>query len=251
LQDNTGSLSGKVALITGAAHRIGAGIARMLHNHGMNVVLHYRNSRTDAETLQTDLLAQRENSVLMVKGDLQSIHDLGNIIKKAATEWGQLDLLVNNASVFFPTPVPETTEAQWDELFAANLKAPFFLSQAAAPFLQRSHGSIINIVDIHAERPLKQYPVYSMTKAGLTMLTKALACELAPQIRVNAIAPGAILWPEHDIDDETKERIIARTFLKRQGDPSDIARAVLYLARDANYVSGQVLTVDGGRSLNS
>ena len=159
-------------------------------------------------------------------------------------------MLINNASSFYATPIGTVTETQWNDLIGSNLKAPFFLSQAAAPYLRQQHGCIVSIVDIHAERPLKEFPVYSMAKAGLVMLTKSLACELGPEVRVNAVAPGAILWPEN-LGEKEKEKIISRTFLKRQGAPEDIARAILYLIRDAGYMSGQVLTVDGGRSLNT
>jgi pteridine reductase len=245
------SLTGKTALITGAAHRIGAVIARTLHQRGANIVLHYRSSRTGAEALQQELEALRPNSVTLVQGDLHDFARLPEIIEEAVQACGQLDILINNASSFYPTPVGSITEQQWDDLMGANLKAPLFLSQAAAPHLKKQQGCIINIVDIHADRPLKAHPVYSMAKAGLVMMTKALAGELGPEIRVNAVAPGAILWPEHELDNETKERIISRTFLKRQGDPSDIARAVGFLVEEATYMSGQILTVDGGRSLNS
>jgi len=244
------SLHGKTALITGAAHRIGATTARYLHKAGTNIALHYRKSRAAAEQLQAELQAQRADSVILIQADLLKTDSLPRLVGEAAARWGGLDILVNNASTFYPTAIGEVTEQQWNDLIGSNLKAPFFLSQAATPYLRERHGTIINIVDIHAERPLKAYPVYSMAKAGLVMMTRALASELGPDIRVNAVAPGAILWPEHDMDEETRLRIISRTFLKKQGDPSDIARAVLYLV-EAGYVSGQVLTVDGGRSINS
>ena len=244
------SLHGKTALITGAAHRIGATIARHLHQSGANIALHYRKSRAEAEQIQAELHAQRADSVILIQADLLKTDSLPRLAGEAAARWGGLDILVNNASTFYPTAIGEVTELQWNDLIGSNLKAPFFLSQAATPYLRERKGTIINIVDIHAERPLKDYPVYSMAKAGLVMMTRALACELGPEIRVNAIAPGAILWPEHEMDEETRLRIISRTFLKKQGDPADIARAVLYLL-EAGYVSGQVLTVDGGRSINS
>ena len=243
-------LTDKVVLITGAAHRIGATIARLLHAEGMRIVLHYRASRTAAQALQKELTAQRPESVMLVQADLLATAGLSALVTEAVNAWGRLDVLVNNASTFYRTPLGTVTEEQWDDLMGTNLKAPFFLSQAAAPHLRAQRGCIINIVDIHADRPLKNFPVYSMAKAGLVMLTRALACELGPEVRVNAVAPGAILWPEH-LDEVTKQRIVSRTFLKRQGDPSDIAKAVRFLVRDADYMSGQVLTVDGGRSLNS
>ncbi len=248
-ENNT--LDGKVVLITGAAHRIGATTARTLHAAGANIVLHYRNSKAGAETLQAELNAQRAASVALVQGDLLDTPTLPGLVEQAYAGWGRLDVLINNASTFYPTPVGSITEAHWHDLMGSNLKAPFFLAQAAAPHLKSERGSIVNIVDIHADRPLKEHPVYSMAKAGLVMMTKSLACELGPEVRVNAIAPGAILWPENDMDDSTKARILERTFLKRQGSPQDIARAALFLIRDADYTSGQVLKVDGGRSLNS
>lgn len=245
------TLSGKVALITGAAHRVGAVIARTLHDRGMDVVIHYRNSRPAAEQLQSELQAKRPDSVQLIRGDLLNNAALPALIHDAFHWRGRLDALINNASGFYPTPVGDVSEAQWEDLLGSNLKAPFFLAQAAAAYLRRNQGNIINIVDIHAERPLKNYPVYSIAKAGLVMLTKSLARELAPEIRVNAVAPGAILWPEHDASEETRQRILARTALKRQGDPRDVARAVAFLLGDAEYMTGQVLTVDGGRSLSN
>lgn len=245
------SLRDRVALITGGVHRIGAKTARTLHAAGMNLVLHYRSSRETAQKLQAELNVQRPDSVVLVGADLLDHAMLAAIISDAHSAWGRLDVLVNNASSFYSTPVGGVTEEQWNDLMSTNLKAPFFLSQAAAPYLKATQGCIVNIVDIHAERPLKRYPVYSIAKAGLVMLTKAMACELGPDIRVNAVAPGAIMWPEHEMDEVTQQRIISRTFLKRQGSPENIAHAVLFLIRDADYTSGQVITVDGGRSLNS
>lgn len=243
-------LSNKVVLITGAAHRLGATTARMLHGEGMNILLHYRHSRDAAEALQTELNDIRPDSIKLLQADLHDTPSLPGLIEEAVNAWDRLDVLINNASSFYPTPIGSVTEAQWDDLIGSNLKAPLFLSQAAAPYLRQHQGCIVSIVDIHAERPLKEFPVYSMAKAGLVMLTKSLACELGPEVRVNAVAPGAILWPEN-LGEAEKEKIISRTFLKRQGAPDDIARAILYLVRDAGYVSGQVITVDGGRSLNS
>ena len=236
-------------LITGAAHRIGAATARGLHAAGFNVILHYRHSATPAEALAGELERLRGDSVLLVQGDLHDTAWLPELARAAQARWGRLDALVNNASSFYPTPVGEVSEAQWDDLTGSNLKAPFFLSQAAAPFLREHHGAIVNIVDIHADRPLKGHPVYSIAKAGLVMMTKSLARELGPEIRVNAVAPGAILWPEQGLGEADRQRILDRTALKRQGSPQDIARAVLFLIRDADYTTGHVLTVDGGRSL--
>lgn len=240
----------KVALITGAAHRIGATTAKLLHENDMNIVLHYRGSRKQAQALQKELNDKRENSVIIIQADLHVTNGLPALIEESLKAWGRLDVLINNASSFYPTQIGKATEEQWDDLVGSNLKAPFFLSQAAAPHLKKTNGCIINIVDIHAERPLKTYPIYSMAKAGLVMMTKSLAGELGPEIRVNAVAPGAILWPEN-LDDVAKQRIISRTFLKRQGKPDDISKTILYLIRDADYVTGQIIAVDGGRSLNS
>lgn len=248
--DNLDNLQGKVVLVTGAAHRVGASIVRTLHRHGMKTVIHYRMSRTSADELCAELNQRRPNSATTVSGDLSNTNALAGIIKQAVEKWGQLDVLVNNASSFYPTPVGSVNENQWEDLFSSNLKAPFFLSQAAAPWLSKVQGCIVNIVDIHAERPLKNFPVYSIAKAGLVMLTKALAREFGANIRVNAVAPGAILWPE-GMEEEMKTEVIERTALKRVGHPDDIARAVLYLVRDATYTTGQVLAVDGGRSLSN
>ncbi len=245
------TLDGKVVLITGAAHRIGAATARLLHHAGANIVLHYRNSAEGARTLAEELNAQRSDSVTLLQGDLLDIASLPQLVTRAHANWGRLDVLINNASTFYPTTIGSVSEEQWNDLMGTNLKAPFFLSQAAAPHLKTEHGCIINIVDIHADQPLRDHPVYSMSKAGLVMMTKSLAAELGPDIRVNGIAPGAILWPENDMDDAIKSKILERTFLKRQGNPQDIARAVLFLIRDADYTTGNVLKVDGGRSLNS
>jgi len=243
-------LDNKVVLITGAAHRIGAMTARTLHAKGMNLVMHYRSSDEAAKALRNELLSHRPDSVILIKADLHETRKLNKLVKAAAEHWGRLDVLINNASSFYSTKIGHVTEAQWEDLIGSNLKAPFFLSQAAAPYLKAHNGCIVNIVDIHAERPLKAFPVYSMAKAGLVMMTKSLACELGPEVRVNAVAPGAILWPEH-LDDEGKEKIVSRTFLKRKGEPDDIVKAILYLVRDAGYMTGQILSVDGGRSLNS
>jgi len=240
----------KVVLITGAAHRIGASTARYLHEAGMNIVLHYRASRQSAQALQKELNSKRENSVILVQADLLATNALPALVKEAHAAWNRLDVLINNASTFYRTPVDKADDKQWNDLIGTNLKVPFFLAQAAAPYLTKHNGCIVNMVDIHAERPLKSYPIYSIAKAGLVMLTKSLACELGPEVRVNAIAPGAILWPE-DIDEVTKQRILNKTFLKRKGEPMDIARAIHFLVNDAAYMTGQVLAVDGGRSLNS
>lgn len=249
-QPNNNAIKNKVALITGAAHRIGATTAKLLHENNMNIVLHYRGSRQQAQALQKELNDKRENSVILIQADLHITNGLPALIEESLKAWGRLDVLINNASSFYPTQMGKATEDHWDDLIGSNLKAPFFLSQAAAQHLKKTHGCIINIVDIHAERPLKTFPIYSMAKAGLAMMTKSLAGELGPEIRVNAVAPGAILWPEN-LDDVAKQRIISRTFLKRQGNPHDISKTILFLIKDADYVTGQIITVDGGRNLNS
>lgn len=248
MQNSTVPLQDKVALVTGAARRVGAATVRSLHAHGMNVVLHYRASRKDAQALQAELNEQRSNSVVLIQADLMHTNKINSMVTQAIHAWGRLDVVINNASSFFPTPFGSVDEEQWEYLMGSNLKAPFFLCQAAAEQLRQQRGCIVNIVDIHADRPLKDYPVYTIAKAGLVMLTKALARELGPEIRVNAVAPGAIMWPD-DMDEVAKQRIVSRTALKRRGEPEDIARAILYLIRDGGYVTGQVLTVDGGRTL--
>ena len=241
------ALSGKVALITGGAHRIGASIARQLHDEGMNLVIHYRSSKTRAHELQQELQTRRADSVVLVSGDLLKNGVLSNLVYETTEAFGRLDVLINNASTFYPTPVGEATEKDWEDLVGTNLKAPFFLSQAAAAALTATHGCIVNIADIYGDRPLKSHPIYSVAKAGLIMLTKSLARELGPKVRVNAIAPGVILWPEKELDEMAKQRIVSNTPLKRSGNPGDIARTVAFLVRDADFITGQVMVVDGGR----
>lgn len=241
----------QTALITGAARRVGANIARVLHQAGLNIVLHYRSSAAEAHKLRDELEAIRANSVYLVQADLLAFDKLPNFIEQVVNLWGSLDCLINNASTFYPTPVGTVTAAHWDDLLGTNLRAPFFLSQAAAPWLTINAGCIVNIVDIYGERPLKDYAVYSIAKAGLVMLTKSLAQELAPNIRVNAVAPGSILWPEHAVTDSYKTNLISRAALKRIGSPSEVAKAVLFLIQNAHYTTGHILTVDGGRLLTS
>jgi pteridine reductase len=244
-------LAGKAVLITGAARRIGAAITRTLHGQGMNIVLHYRRSGAQARELMERLNRQRPNSVSLAQAELLSTGELGRLLTKARERWGRLDVLINNASSFYPTPVGHITERDWDDLIGTNLKAPLFLAQAAAAHLKAHAGCIINIADIHAERPLKGYLLYSIAKAGLVMLTKSLARELGPEVRVNAIAPGAILWPEIQDYTALHQEIIERTALKRQGSPNDIARTALFLIRDADYITGQTIAVEGGRTLSN
>jgi pteridine reductase len=239
-----------VALITGAAHRIGAVIARTLHAAGYDVALHYRRSADDATALAAELEARRAHSTLLLPAELTEIAALPALIDALLMHYGRLDALVNNASTYYATPVGAATAAQWDELFGANARAPFFLSQAAAPALRSAGGAIVNIADIYAERPLPAHTLYCMSKAALVMLTRSLAVELGPEIRVNAIAPGNILWSTNPVKAETPAIVTQRTTLARQGSPQEIADAVLYLLRDARYCSGVVLPVDGGRLLH-
>lgn len=243
------SLENKVALITGSARRIGATIVRALHAAGADVVIHYRGSNDEARQLAAELNAQRPDSAATFAADLTRLAGIEQLAREASTWRPRLDILVNNASSFYPTPVGTITEQQWDDLVGTNLKAPMFLSQAVLPMLRDSRGVIINIVDIHAQRPLRDHPVYGSAKAGLVMLTRSLAKDLAPDIRVNGVAPGAILWPEDGMSDETKDAILDQVPLGKPGSPEDIAGAVLFLARDATYVTGQIVAVDGGRSL--
>lgn len=239
----------KVILITGAARRVGACIARTLHAAGCRLALHHRGSRTEAQALAAELEAQRPGSTLLLQADLLDTAALPGIVSRTIAQFGRLDGLVNNASSFYPTAMGQIDEAQWLDLTGTNLKAPLFLSQAAAPHLRERGGAIVNIVDIHAERPLTGYPVYSAAKAGLLGLTRALAIELAPQVRVNGVAPGAIEWPEDgQFPPAEREAIIAHTLLKRVGSAQDIAGAVRFLMLEAPYVTGQILAVDGGRS---
>lgn len=246
-----GCTQSKVALITGAAKRLGAEIAKTLHSAGDNIVLHYRDSSNDAQSLCEDLNLIRPDSAVTIQADLLETSALSALITQSAQQWQRLDILVNNASAFYPTPIGEVTENDWDNLLGINLKAPFFLSQSATDWLQREQGCIVNIDDIHALRPLKDHPVYSISKAGLRALTLSLAKELGPQIRVNGVSPGAILWPKDELTDHKKQQILSRITLKRTGHPLDIAKAVRFLVHDADYITGQTLTVDGGRTLFS
>jgi len=243
-------LQDKTVLITGAARRVGAAMARLMHAEGAHLVLHYGRSAQAAQALAAELNAARANSAIILQADLLDGDSLPLLVDNAVARYGRLDALVNNASSFYATPIGPIGARDWDDLIGTNLKAPLFLAQAAAPHLAATGGAIVNITDIHAERPLKQYPLYSAAKAGLAGLTRALALELGPRVRVNGIAPGPILWPEDGAFDAAAQAdVIARTALKRCGDPSDIARAALFLLADAPYITGQILAVDGGRSL--
>jgi pteridine reductase len=245
-------LHGSTALITGGARRVGAAITRRLHAAGANVVIHYRASSTDARALAKSLNALRADSAACVKGDLLDVKTPRALVGACLGEFGRLDVLINNASSFYPTPVGRMGERDWDDLVGTNLKAPLFIAQAAAAELKKRRGAIVNIVDIHAEFPLKDYLIYTVAKGGLAALTRSLAHELAPQVRVNGVSPGPILWPDANIwkSDKTRKAIVERTLLKRVGEPDDIARTVEFLVTAAPYVTGQIIAVDGGRSIS-
>ncbi len=244
------NLKGKVALVTGSARRIGAVTVRALHQVGATVVVHYQKSSDAAEKLATELNAIRGDSCYLIQAELTDIKHLPAMITQIINEAGRLDILINNASSFYPTPMGEISENDWDNLMGSNLKAPLFLSQAASTELIKNKGCIINMVDIHGMRPLKNHTVYSAAKAGLFMLTQSLAQELGPAVRVNGIAPGAILWPETNISNKEQQDILEKTCLKKTGKPEDIAKAILFLACDAEYITGHIIPVDGGRLLN-
>lgn len=245
-------LQDKVVLVTGGAKRVGAAISRLLHASGANLMIHYRSSVGEARALQSELNLQRPNSVALIQGDLLNMAVLPSLIQETVNHFGRLDVLVNNASSYYATEIGEIGESQWDDLIGSNLKAPLFLSQAAAPELRKHQGCIVNITDMHVERPKKGYVVYSIAKAGLVTLTKSLAYELAPDVRVNAVAPGPVMWPEANpqFDEVYRQRVISQTLLKRIGEPLDIAKAVRFLVAEAPFITGQVIAVDGGRSQN-
>ncbi|HTS86841.1 MAG TPA: pteridine reductase [Usitatibacter sp.] len=242
----------RAVLITGAARRIGAAIARRLHGAGARVALHCNRSWEEGEALASELNAGRAGSAFVVQGDLLDVGELARIVGDAAAALGKLDALVNNASSFHATPFGTIGERDWEDLVGTNLRAPLLLAQAAAPLLREAKGAIVNIADIHADRPLRNFVVYSIAKAGLVGLTKSLALELGPDVRVNAVAPGAILWPDggQHFDPAERSRIAEQTPLARIGSPEDVAGAVKYLLFDAPFVTGQVLAVDGGRSIH-
>ena len=246
----TTPLDGQIALVTGAARRVGAEIVRTLHAAGANVVIHCHRSVAEGKALAMQLEQQRPGSTAVLAADLLDDGELPLLIEATQDRFGGLNLLINNASTFYPTPLGTITAAQWNDLIGTNLRAPLFLTQAAAPLLRRSRGAVLNIVDIHGQRPLRDHAVYSTAKAGLIMLTRALARELGPEVRVNGVAPGAILWPEGGMDAERKAKIQARTPLARHGSPADIARTVLFFAAQAPFITGQILAVDGGRSIS-
>jgi pteridine reductase len=245
----TSQLAGQWALITGAAKRIGACIARTLHANGANIVIHYGGSADAAEQLAAELNAQRPDSAFALQADLREHALLDTLVDSAVSKTGGLNILVNNASTFYATPLDEITLEHWDDLIGTNLKAPLFLAQAAAPHLRAVGGQIINIVDIHSQRPLRNHSIYGAAKAGLAMLTRSLAKDLAPDIRVNGISPGAILWPDTGMSAQSEQSIIRQVPLNRTGEPDDIARTALFLVKDAPYITGQIIAVDGGRSV--
>ncbi len=245
----TMALDGRWALITGAARRIGATIARTLHAQGVSVAIHYRGSAHAAEQLVAELNGERPDSALAVQADLLEPSAPQALVDAVVSHAGRLDILVNNASSFYPTALGSITQDQWDDLIGTNLKAPLFLCQAALPQLRANHGVIVNLADIHALRPLRHHPLYVAAKAGLIALTRALARDLAPEIRVNAVAPGAVLWPDEGLPEQTQQVIVRQVPLKRPGEPADVAACVLFLVRDAPYVTGQIIAVDGGRSV--
>jgi pteridine reductase len=242
-------LAGKSVLITGAARRVGAVMARSLHSAGANLVLHYRSSAEEAAALAQDLNRERSGSATLVQCDLLDAAAVKALAHTAAGAFGGLDILINNASSFYPTPLGDIEEDDWNDLIGTNLKAPLFLAQAAAPALRERSGLILNMTDIHGIRPLRRHPVYCIAKAGLIMLTRSLARELGPQVRVNAISPGPVMWPEDGVDEALREKIVGRTALKRGGSAEDVARAALFFACEAPFVTGQVLAIDGGRSI--
>ncbi|MFL6578618.1 MAG: pteridine reductase [Povalibacter sp.] len=246
---DSNSLAGRTVLITGAAKRLGAAMAHGFHAAGANVAVHYHRSALDAERLRDEFNTSRRNSAIAVSANLIEVETLPALVEHVLRAFGGLDVLINNASTFYPTPIGSISPEQWADLMGTNVKAPLFLSQAAAPALKHSQGLILNMIDIHSQRPLPDHPVYSTAKAGLAMLTKSLARELGPEIRVNGIAPGPVLWPEGGLDPELRSEIIEKTQLKRSGSPEDIVNAALFFAVDAPYVTGQILAVDGGRSI--
>lgn len=245
-------MGARVVLITGGAKRVGAAICRRLHAAGSDLMVHYRSSSDEARALQDELNARRADSVALVRADLLRAGAAATLVADTVERFGGIDVLVNNASSFYSTPVGEITEQAWDDLVGTNLKAPLFLSQAAAPHLRRRQGCIVNVIDIHAERPLKNYLVYNAAKGGLLALTRSLARELGPEVRVNGVSPGAIMWPEDDEwqDEVARQRIVNTSLLKRVGEPDDIARTVAFFVHEAPYVTGQVLAVDGGRNVH-
>jgi pteridine reductase len=244
------NIENRVVLITGAAQRIGAETARLLHSKGFNIIIHYRSSGAAADALCQQLNHQRKNSAACLQADLCSTKAVKELAVTAERVWGRIDALINNASSFYPTAVAEATEDDWQALIDSNLKGPYFLTQALVDSLRKQQGCVINIVDIHSEKPLRDHSIYSIAKAGVAMMTKSLAKELAPDIRVNGVSPGAILWPQQEMPAQQKNAILNKIPLARTGEPNDIARTIAFLIEQAPYISGQIIAVDGGRSLN-
>ncbi|MDO6443074.1 pteridine reductase [Marinobacter sp. 2_MG-2023] len=241
-----------VALITGSAHRLGARTAQLLHDRGWNLVIHYRSRKEQADRFTETMNKQRENSAVAVGADLSEMADITRLGSEATAHWGRLDALVNNASVFYPNPTSEATSDDWDRIMHTNLKAPFFLLQACLPALEESSGNVVNLIDIYSEKPLPEHPLYCASKAGLAALTRSWAKDLAPRVRVNGVSPGAILWPDGEaaVDAEYQNKILDKTPMKRTGTADDIARTVVFLITEAPFITGQIISVDGGRSLN-
>lgn len=248
--------SAPVVLITGAAHRLGARTAETLHRRGWRVVIHYRSRQDQADALVARLNAVRERSAIAIRADLERQDEAERLAQQAVAAWGQLDGLVNNAAVFYPTPTTSAGYNDWDRIMNTNLRAPFFLGKACLPALTQARGAIVNLIDIYSERPLADHPLYCASKAGLASLTRSWARDLAPEIRVNGVSPGAILWPEGNVEGNVpvdpgyQQRIVEKTPLGKTGEPDDIAGAIAFLLCDAPFITGQILAVDGGRSLN-
>jgi pteridine reductase len=242
----------KVVLITGGAKRVGAAICRSLHAEGYTMMIHYKSSFHEAQSLQAELNLHRADSAAIVQGDLLDIENIPNLVSATINQFGRLDVLINNASTYYASELGDIDESKWHDLMGSNLKAPLFLSQAAATELRKNHGCIVNITDMHVERPKKGYIIYSVAKAGLVTLTKSLAHELSPEVRVNAVAPGPVQWPDSNpqFDEVYRQRVINQTLLKRVGEAEDVAKAVKFLIADAPFITGHVLAVDGGRSIN-
>ena len=249
MKTSNASLDGKWALITGAGKRIGACVAQTLHAAGANIIVHFRGSEDAATHLAEELNTSRPESAITIGADLLDIAALPSTIERIVEQTGRLDILINNASSFYATPIGSITEDQWEDLMGTNLKGPLFLSQAAIPYLRKVRGTIVNMIDVHASRPLRNHTIYGPAKAGLAMLTRTLARDLAPEVRVNGVSPGAILWPDGGMSEKIKEHVLSQIPMQRPGEPGDIADCILYLVRDASYVTGQVIAVDGGRSI--
>ena len=243
----------QIAIVTGGAKRIGASISRRLHKANIDLIIHYKTSEKEAISLRDELNKQRKNSASLIKADLLDPKSYSKIINETIKIYGQLNFLINNASTYYPTNINQIDQLNWDNLIGSNLKAPLFLCKEAAPFLKKNNGSIINITDAHITKPKENYIIYSIAKAGLTNLTKSLAQELGPEIRVNAVAPGPVLWPENsnEFNNSYRKKVISQTMLKKVGEPDDVAKAVEFLLLNSNFITSHILNVDGGRSFQS